>query len=127
MKSVIIVFAALNVLLFSWQGYEVATVTVEQAAKEGMAQNIYASFLYIEIMIVISWLLIGWSACKARLEIFKATAWFYIGLMACDLVISHPMAVNMEDPAFTPSALVMFALQGGFLYWVGKKVDWVRG
>ncbi|MCR9241984.1 MAG: hypothetical protein NXH87_11435 [Rhodobiaceae bacterium] len=123
-NAVIVAFVALNTVIFGYIGYEMAIGSAEDAAKEGLALNIYRSFLYIEIIIVASWVLIGWSALKGRLELFKASSWFYLGFIICDGIISHQMSVVAEDALFTPASLVLVALQCGFLMWAYKKVDW---
>ncbi|MCE7998511.1 MAG: hypothetical protein HEP70_06620 [Rhodobiaceae bacterium] len=122
-NAVIVAFVALNVAIFGSIGYEVAFASAEDAAKEGLALNIYRSFLYIEIIIVASWVLIGWSALKGRLELFKASSWFYLGFIICDGIISHQMSVVAGDVLFTPASLVLVALQCAFLVWAYKKVD----
>lgn len=123
-NAVIVAFVALNTVIFGYIGYEVAFASADDAAKEGLALNIYRSFLYIEIIIVASWVLVGWSALKGRLELFKASSWFYLGFIVCDGIISHQMSVVAGDAVFTPASVVLLALQCGFLVWAYKKVDW---
>ncbi|NIB42207.1 hypothetical protein HBA55_21550 [Pseudomaricurvus alkylphenolicus] len=110
-------FCITNAIIFIIVGIEVANVTVEQAALEGMTQRVYASISYVDYMMTATWIVLAIAIMQGRRDLFLGTAWFYLGLIVCDAVISHFMSVEANDPTFTPMLLSLMVMQSIFLYW----------
>jgi hypothetical protein len=122
-KIAIIGFCLFNVALFIQIGIEVAAVTPEQAMLEGMTQRIYASISHIDYIMAILWGVILFTALTAKKEYFLRAAWLYLGFYLCDIHFGHYMAMETNDTTWTMGALILVAIQSGFLYWAEKQIN----
>jgi hypothetical protein len=122
-KIAIIGFCLFNVALFIQIGIDVAAVTPEQAMLEGMTQRIYASISHIDYIMAILWGVILFTVLTAKKEYFLRAAWLYLGFYLCDIHFGHYMAMETNDTTWTMGALILVAVQSGFLCWAEKQIN----
>lgn len=125
MKTQIVLVTAclLNILLFIFVGIEVANVSHEQAALEGMTQLVYASISYVDYLMSFSWLVILVAILKSHRDLFIASCWGYLGLYICDVIISHHMAIEADDSYVTPLAIMLLFIQLGIMKTASRRMN----
>ncbi len=125
MKTQIVLVTAclLNILLFIFVGIEVANISHEQAALEGMTQLVYASISYVDYLMSFSWLVILVAILKSHRDLFIASCWGYLGLYICDVIISHHMAIEADDSYVTSLAIMLLFIQLGIMKTASRRMN----
>jgi hypothetical protein len=116
-------FALLNVLLFTSYAIEIAAITPEAAALEGMTRRVYASIAYVDGLMVLCSLGLMFAIFRKSSQIAIISGSIFWGLYICDTIMSTAMSIEANTPESIYGAWTYAVILSAFFIWLPKFIS----